>query len=221
MQYTETVAKFGVGNVVGVAAVTTLVVFIRSELQNNLKPLSIAADTVVIGALAGVVLGVRTAQQQATDEAGVQRDRFRALFENVPNPVVRVELVDGDPIVHAVNPTFTEVFGLSETTIVGESLEDYIVPSDEPADPIDGSTVEDAEPVGDWEKEAVALETADGRRQFIRVTAAIDEGADRDGYAVYIDVTDQRQRRERLHVLSRTLRHDIRNQLKLIQPVAA
>lgn len=220
-RYTRTVTKVGVANVVAVAAVMGLVVFVQSELQNSLKPFVIAADAVVVGALTGIVLGVRTAQErQVAHEARAQRDRFRALFENVPNPVVGVEVVDDEPIVRAVNPTFTEVFGLSERTIVGDSLEAYIVPSDEPADPIDGSTVDDAEPVGDRSKEAIALETATGRRQFVRVTAPVEEGTDRDGYTMYIDVTDQRQRRERLHVLSRTLRHDIRNKLNLIEPIA-
>lgn len=219
--YTGTVARLSVATVVGVAGLVALVVFVQSELQNDLKPFIIAADAVVIGALAGVGLGVRTAQQQrATDDAVAQRDRFRALFENVPNPVVGVELVDGDPIVRAVNPTFVEVFGVDEADIRGGNLEEYIVPSDEPADPIKGTTVAEPESTEAWTREAIALETAEGRRQFIRVTAPVESGPERDGYAMYIDVTDQRQRRERLRVLSRTLRHDIRNSLGVIQPVA-
>jgi len=67
--------------------------------------------------------------------------------------------------------------------------------------------------------DVIELETVDGRREFIRLTAPVDRGPKRDGYAIYIDVTVQRQRRERLRVLSRTLRHDIRNQLSVIQGV--
>jgi PAS domain S-box-containing protein len=217
--YVRTAARIAATTTVAVAAIITLVVFVQQTLQGDLKPFVIAADAVVIGALAGVVLGIRTAQQErATDEAAAQRDRFQALFDNVPNPIVGVEFVDGEPIVRAVNPAFTEVFGFDRRTIAGESLATYVVPSDEDLDPVDTPlTPQDPGDEDVWDSDVVELETVDGRREFIRLTAPVDRGPARDGYAIYIDVTVERQRRERLRVLSRTLRHDLRNKLTVIK----
>lgn len=70
-----------------------------------------------------------------------------------------------------------------------------------------------------WDSNVIELETVDGRREFIRLSAPVNHGPERDGYAIYIDVTAQRQRRERLRVLSRMLRHNIRNKLNVIQSI--
>jgi PAS domain S-box-containing protein len=164
---------------------------------------------------------MRTAQQErATDDAAAQRDRFQALFDNVPIPIVGVEFVGETPVVRAVNPAFTEVFGFDRRTIVGQSLAEYVVPPDEDLDPVDTPLGPEEAEEGAWDSDVVELETVDGRREFIRLTAPVDRGPARDGYAIYIDVTVQRQRRERLRVLSRTLRHDIRNQLTVIKSVS-
>ena len=216
-EYTATVARLTVTNAVGVALLMALIVLIQREIQGDLKPFVIAADAVVIGTLGGVGMSVRTAQQErATDDARSQRDRFRALFENVPNPIVGVEYEDDEPIVRAVNPAF----GFDPRTILGESLVEYIVPPDETLDPVDQpATVEDPDSVA-WNRNVIDLETVDGQRKFVRLTAPVERGPARDRYAIYIDVTVQRQRHERLQALSRTLRHDIRNQLTVIQPSA-
>jgi len=218
-KYVRTVAKLSVLHAIGVALLISLVVLVQLRLQNDLKPFILAADAVVIGTLGGVILGLRTAQQQqATDDAEAQRDRFQALFDNVPNPIVGVEFVGEVPIVRAVNPAFTEVFGFDRRTILDNSLTEYIVPPDENLEPVDrplSPQTPDAQEA--WDSNVIELETVDGRREFIRLTAPVDRGPARDGYAIYIDVTVQRQRRERLRVLSRTLRHDIRNQLSIIK----
>jgi len=216
--YVQTVAKLSVSFAAGVTLLIVLVVLVQLRLQNDLKPFIIAADAVVIGILGGVLLGLRTAQQeQATDDAKAQRDRFQALFDNVPNPIVGVEFVGDVPIVRAVNPAFTEVFGFDRRTILGNSLSEYIVPPDEELNPVDRPISPQAPGEQEaWDSDVIELETVDGRREFIRLTAPVNRGPKRDGYAIYIDVTVQRQRRERLRVLSRTLRHDIRNQLSVI-----
>ena len=216
--YVRTVAKLATLHSLGVALLVTLVVSVQLHLQGDLKPFIIAADAVVIGILGGLILGIRTAQQErATDEAATQRDRFQALFDNVPNPIVGVEFVGDVPIVRAVNPAFTEVFGSDRRTIVGDSLTEYIVPADEELDPVDRPlSPQDRDETDVWDSDVIELETVDGRREFIRLTAPVERGPERDGYAIYIDVTAQQQRRERLRVLSRTLRHDIRNKLTVI-----
>lgn len=216
--YTRTVAKLATLHSLGVGLLVALVVSVQLHLQGDLKPFIIAADAVVIGILGGLVLGIRTAQQErATDEAATQRDRFQALFDNVPNPIVGVEFVGDVPIVRAVNPAFTEVFGFDRRTILNDSLTEYVVPPDEEMNPVDRPLSPKSPDSTDvWDSDIIELETVDGRREFIRLTAPVERGPKRDGYAIYIDVTAQRQRRERLRVLSRTLRHDIRNKLTVI-----
>lgn len=219
--YTRTVARISALNAIGITVLVGLVVLIQVEFQDDLKPFIIAADAVLIGTIAGVALGVRTAQQeQANDKATAQRDRFQALFDNVPNPIVGVEFVGDVPIVRAVNPAFTDVFGVDRDTIIGSDLERHIVPPDQELDPVEQPISQQSH--GDeeaWDSDIVELETVDGRREFIRLTAPVDRSPARDGYAMYIDVTVQRQRRERLRVLSRTLRHDIRNKLTVVMGI--
>jgi len=218
-KYVRTTARLSVANVLGVAALIAVVVSIQVRVQGDLKPLVLAADAVVVGAVGGVVLGFRTAQsERAKDDAAAQRDRFQALFENVPNPIVGVEFVGNVPVVRAVNPAFNEKFGFGPEEIVGESLEAYIAPPEQDIDPVgDEGAVGAPETPSDWDRNVIELETVDGRREFIRLTAPVERGPERDGYTVFIDVTAERQRRERLQVLSRTLRHDIRNQLNVVE----
>jgi di/tricarboxylate transporter len=52
---TRTVKKIALANVVGVALLMALVVFIQLEIQNDLKPFIIAADAIFIGAIGRVV----------------------------------------------------------------------------------------------------------------------------------------------------------------------
>jgi signal transduction histidine kinase len=67
--------------------------------------------------------------------------------------------------------------------------------------------------------ETVESRTADGRRQFDpRVTELTNQHGEVVGYTVVlIDVTDREIRRQRLEVLNRTLRHNVRNKLDVVR----
>ncbi|MBB6646175.1 PAS domain S-box protein [Halobellus ruber] len=125
------------------------------------------------------------------------RERRSVLFENNPDPVIRIRFENDEPIVRSVNPAFESVFGFSPEEIIGESLVDVLVPpADRPDHDRIRSRVQRGEPL---EMEATRL-TATGPREFLfRVIhfAAPDAESDTEAYVWYTDVTE-RKRRERL-----------------------
>ncbi|QLH76474.1 PAS domain-containing sensor histidine kinase [Halosimplex rubrum] len=141
-------------------------------------------------------------------------ERFEALFGLIDDAVVEVEVADMRPVVRAVNPGFESVFGWSAETVVGESLNDFIVPDGrvEEAVDLDRRTAD-----GKVNSETVTRRTADGLRQFIYrgIPYERDDGG-RGGLAIYTDITERNRRKRHHAVLHRVLRHNLRNALTVI-----
>ncbi|MFW6376546.1 MAG: PAS domain S-box protein [archaeon] len=167
---------------------------------------------------------VEVALERAVKEAALQdrerelrteRDRLAALFENVPIPVANVSLQGDVATVRNVNPAFESTFGYDEEAIVGEDLDEYVSPPDDrdAARTINQQVVE-----GDAIEAEVQRGTADGLREFLLTVAPVSSEAAESttAYAFYIDITERKQRQQRLRVLSRVLRHDIRNRMNII-----
>ena len=128
----------------------------------------------------------------------VDRERRSVLFDNNPDPVVRIRFEGSDPIVRRVNAAFEEVFGFPAEAVVGDSLVETLVPeSDRSGHGRLRDSVQRGEPL---EREATRL-TADGPREFlfrvIHVAGTPDPETGTEAYVWYTDVTDQK-RRERL-----------------------
>ena len=144
--------------------------------------------------------------------------RFRNLFDNVEDAVVEIEIVGGEPVVRHVNPAFVAVFGYAREEIVGESLNEYIVPDAlaEQATSFDHRTGE-----GEHNKAVVRRETSTGIGRFLYRGVPYEgwDGTPR-GFAIYSDITDQTRRDHRLQVLHRVLRHNLRNELNVIDACA-
>ncbi|WP_276302229.1 GAF domain-containing protein [Halorussus lipolyticus] len=130
-----------------------------------------------------------------------ERDRFAALFENVPEPTVRYELRDGDPVIKSVNEAFEETFGYSEAEARGESIDDLLVPDD-----LQGEAGRLNERVRQGERvDAEVKRTADGGvRDFLLRNAEVS--GDDGNYVIYTDITERKQREEMLDALHRTTR---------------
>ncbi|WP_114576873.1 PAS domain S-box protein [Saliphagus sp. LR7] len=143
-----------------------------------------------------------------------ERDRFAALFENVPDAVASVRHEGDEAIVERVNPAFERVFGYDESTIAGEPLDRFVVPDgdDEEAEAVnragaDGAVVE----------REVRRRTAAGIREFRLEIVPIETDRETSrSFGVYTDITERKRRRQRLEVLNRVLRHDLRNGLNVI-----
>ncbi|QLD90165.1 PAS domain S-box protein [Natronomonas salina] len=162
------------------------------------------------------------ALDRAHKEAALRRERddLAALFENIPDPTVETLMAGGRPIVQRVNPAFEDVFGYSNEEIHGADLDDFIVPEEhrdvarEHNERIEG---------GDGFHDEVRRLADDGLRDFILHVVPHDVGeASTRGYAIYTDITDQKQRErklerqnERLDQFASVVSHDLRNPLSV------
>jgi PAS domain S-box-containing protein len=141
-------------------------------------------------------------------------DRFRHLFDLIHDAAVRFEIVDMVPVVRAVNPAFEETFGYGATEVLGESLNDFIVPAGQTSEAAD---LDERTARGKVNYAVVSRDTIHGPREFIYrgVPYETDDGR-KYGFAIYTDVTENRRRKRQLHVLHRVLRHNLRNELSVV-----
>lgn len=131
-----------------------------------------------------------------------ERDRFRSLFEHIPDAVVLTTRSDDNRILD-VNPAFEDVFGYDRSSLVGSPLESWLIPEGEPSiDVYDEVGLE-----GDITTFVERL-TADGPREFLVRGFAVAVGDVIHEYAIYTDVTAQRRRErdlERYRLLVETV----------------
>ena len=118
-----------------------------------------------------------------------ERRRFQGLFENLSQATVEVEWDGGDPIVKRINPRFAEVFGYTADEIVGEPLDEYVVPEHRAgeAERINRRMRSNAERYA----QEVTRPTVDGTRKFLLQTAMYDGEA--GGFGIYTDITERRR----------------------------
>ena len=120
-----------------------------------------------------------------------ERDRFASLFETVPDAVVLTE-GDSETIIE-VNPGFERIFGYDGDEIIGESLDDLIVPDDREA-----FVVYDEIGVDGVLTTELVRETVDGPREFLFRGFATEVDNHVTEYAVYTDISDQKCREREL-----------------------
>ncbi len=159
---------------------------------------------------------------RAEDRLRRQHDRLSALFENVPDPAVRFALVDGELRVQEVNPAFETVFGWRAEEVVGEDIDEYIVPDgfeDEAA------SLNEKLLAGESLQVVSRRKTDDEVRDFLLHVVPFERGErSLQGFAIYTDITDEKQRQrelerqnERLDAFASIVSHDLRNPLSIAQ----
>jgi len=118
-----------------------------------------------------------------------ERRRFQGLFENLSQATVEVEWDGADPIVKRINPRFTEVFGYTADEIVGEPLDEHVVPDHKAGDAerINRRMRSNSERYA----QEVTRPTVDGTRKFLLQTAMYDGGS--GGFGIYTDITERRR----------------------------
>ena len=112
-------------------------------------------------------------------------------------------IVDGNDRIIKLNPKAAEVFGLDRTETLGEPICEVLeVPRSELQ-----------------EMETYELRTGVSRRQFDPAVSAFTDQHDRQlGYIVSLhEVTERELRKQRLEVLNRVLRHNLRNSVDVIK----
>jgi PAS domain S-box-containing protein len=145
-------------------------------------------------------------------------DPYGRLFELSRDAVTEIEIVDGVPIVRAINPAFVEVFGYEEPALLGESLNEFIVPEHRSGE---ASTFDRRTADGEVNWATISRQTADGLREFLYRSVPFERDGDPRALAIYTDVTDQRRRERHHQVLHRVLRHNLRNDLTQILAAAS
>jgi len=149
----------------------------------------------------------------------VPENRFRHLFEQIDDPVVEFELVDDEPIVRTLNPAFEDVFGYDHQSMIGQSLDAFILPSDASETParLDERTVDGAS-----SHQVVTRVTADGPREFLYRDVPYERDGQTFGFGMYTDITRRRRREEKLRAqkqrfkeFAEMISHDIRNPLNV------
>lgn len=155
------------------------------------------------------------------DRLRAERDRFETIFATIDEPLVSVCPDDGRLTVQRANPAFETTFGVGETAALDRPLGTLLGPP---------PTADDELPsLGTASVTAkIRRETVDGMGEFLFRSTPFSPGEDRSEHLVLlVDVTeaaDRQRQLERFHevtkALSRILRHNIRNDLTVIQAMA-
>ncbi|WP_324663059.1 PAS domain-containing sensor histidine kinase [Haloarcula sediminis] len=168
----------------------------------------------------GDVLGAvhSKTEYRASDAQTAGAEWFDHFFDLMDQAVVEFEFRDNEPIVRSVNPAFEKTFGYHAGYIVGESLNEYIVPDGHSSEAIQLDT-EIAN--GNVAKGVYTRQTASGPKDFYcRCLPIGTDGDSQYGLATYTDVTEDQQKRQHLQVLHRVLRHNLRNELTVVLGMA-
>jgi len=165
------------------------------------------------GGSVGVVHDV-SERKRVERELAAERNRLTRLFEALPDAVVYGEFRDGVPIVQSVNERFEESFGWDEETLVGENVNEFIVP---PELESESESIDNQAIGGEFPQREVRRQTADGLRYFLFRGVPVEGPSDNpEGFGIYTDITDQKTRERRLQVLNRVLRHNLRNEMNVV-----
>ncbi|WP_277540561.1 ATP-binding protein [Haloarcula laminariae] len=177
-------------------------------------PVDIELSPVASEASLGTIVGTVFRETVAGDRPPSQLVQLRNFIELLDDAAVVYELSDGDPVVRSVNAAFEETFGFQARYVVGQSLNDYIVPA---AHTEEATRFDERVDEGNVTTELVRRKTANGVQQFAYRGLPIEhEDGRRYGLAIYADMTENQQARQHLQVLHRVLRHNVRNELTVI-----
>nr|WP_303647593.1 PAS domain S-box protein [Haloarchaeobius amylolyticus] len=155
-----------------------------------------------------------SALHRTREELEAENERFRHLFENIPDPVIENDFCDGEPIITGVNEAFERVFGYDAEAVVGESVNDVIVPEGREKEAEELDEQADGDEIITRE---VRRLTASGERDFLfRGVGYERENGTLAGYGIFTDITARKERERRLEVLHTVLRHNLRTELTLL-----
>ncbi|WP_312907242.1 histidine kinase N-terminal 7TM domain-containing protein [Natronosalvus caseinilyticus] len=175
------------------------------ETSEETKRFEVSALDVMPGGTVATVLLF----EDVTDEETLER-RYQSMIEKSPNVVATV---DDEWTFRYVSPSITRVLGYEPAQLVGHSLLEYVHPDDR-ADVLELRTQSREQPSTDSIEHRV--KHADGTwNVFKTTTEPLFDGAG-EFVVTSTDVTDERIYEQRLQVLNRVLRHDVKNNVNII-----
>jgi PAS domain S-box-containing protein len=142
------------------------------------------------------------------------RQRYETAFNAADDPIY---VLDESGTFREVNEAMVELTGYDEDELLGASMS-LLLEAEElqrAEERIQEAVLENEESVGTIE---TAIHTAGGDRRTCAVNVALlpDDGGVQGTVGVMRDVTDRTQREQRLAVLDRVLRHNIRNEMNVV-----
>ncbi|USZ72104.1 histidine kinase N-terminal 7TM domain-containing protein [Natronosalvus halobius] len=175
------------------------------EASGGAKRLEVSALGVTSGSTVATVLLF----EDVTDEETFQR-RYQSMIEKSPNVVATI---DESWTLRYVSPSLTRVLGYEPTQVVERSLLEYVHPDDREDVRKLRKQVSERSSSGSVQHRARHV---DGTWSLFRTT--IEPLFDGAGEFVVTgtDVTDERIYEQRLQVLNRVLRHDVKNNVNII-----
>lgn len=176
------------------------------EADGDVRIFSVTTSTVGSAAVAGVVVFLR----DVTDREVLQR-RFRTLIEQSPN-VIAVASPDGS--FSYVSPSVERLLGYPPEQLVGDGPIEYVHPDEQHAMAVAIRTTLES---GESATVEHRLRHADGTwRRFATTVERLFTGSAKEVVLTSTDVTERRQYEQRLQVLNRVLRHDLKNDVNVI-----
>ncbi|MEA1930729.1 MAG: ATP-binding protein [Euryarchaeota archaeon] len=124
----------------------------------------------------------------------------QTAFEASDSAIV---VINNEGNVSDLNPAARELFSVSACDTVGASLDDLL-----PAT-VDSSEFRDGEPI------TVRMPNSETVVEAVMTTATDDSGTPIGRTIVFTDITAERRRQQRIQVLNRVLRHNLRNDLNV------
>lgn len=145
----------------------------------------------------GVLLDI-TDRKKAEQASKEERDRFETLFESLPTPVVHCTLEANKTLIADVNEAFENVFGVEADAIEGKDVNELLVPEDTEAEE-EAAQIEHRALSRGTQQLEVRRQTSDGIRDFqLQASGRVSESSSAELYAIYTDITEQKEREERL-----------------------
>jgi PAS domain S-box-containing protein len=178
---------------------------------------------------AQVMLNDVTAHTRLERKLRRQRDRFSALFRELPEPVVEASFADGSATIERVNPAFEDTFDVDSAS---DDPHDLVVAGSNggATDLVDPDTETDSVNLverarnGEHVEIEVTRETADGERDFLLRVVPFSVDDEQRCYVIYVDISEliERERQlqrqnDRLEEFASVLSHDLRNPLMVAQ----
>lgn len=177
--------------------------FLEDALM-DLAPVLSAGEPLVLGLVVGLLgFGLSIGRYRMfASVPGVQAIARDQVIDQMGEGVL---VVDQNDRVIDLNPVLKDAFDSDTPAAFGQSVEAIIG--------VDVATVREDNPV--------EIETPDGSRRFEVTVSSITDGGQVIGHTLVLrDVTERETREQRLQVLNRVLRHNLRNDLNTVNGYA-
>ena len=151
-----------------------------------------------------------TEQIEREREILEQKERYESLFNSVSGAVVVTDL---DGTVTACNPGFADLFGYESDDIEGAHLSTITDESTDVERLLEATDSSREALLHNYQKQSEQVFPGETRSLPLRT-----HNGDIDGHVVHIiDASEEQANREQLQVLSRVFRHNVKNDLNVIQ----